>query len=169
MSGKNKTQIHLVPPEAIIETAKAFQSGLKKEGRKEGDWKKLEPLDLYDAAQRHMLDYLRGVRADHESGLHPLAHAMASLAGIIWQDVASMFAVDKTPTPAPVTVMNNTCLPVDSQHLEEAIKKGAEQLRKHAGTIVIKCPRCEGRGFVSASTFMCKNCDMCSGTGEIEK
>lgn len=39
----------------------------------------LPRLELIDAAARHVVAYLQGEDADPESGLHPLAHAAASL------------------------------------------------------------------------------------------
>src|SRR3990167_9159715 len=73
-----KPPIGLVPANAIIAVARVLAFGLKKYGAH--NWRKgIGHSRLYDAAQRHQLDWLEGSDKDAESGLHPIAHAICDL------------------------------------------------------------------------------------------
>jgi len=69
-SGINENPVEL--------TALAMEYGIKKYGR--NNWKKgMEWSRLIDAAQRHVLDIIKGEKTDKDSGNPHLAHALASI------------------------------------------------------------------------------------------
>lgn len=67
----------VIPPLALLEVAEAIGEG----DRKYGSATRLigPPRRHVGGALRHILGYLAGDRVDHDSGLHPLAHAAARL------------------------------------------------------------------------------------------
>jgi len=76
----------LLPAKALRLTASAFTAGLNKCGRRPEDWKKCDDPRVYiDAAMRHMLEEIESLQSyriasvDAETGVHTIAHAIASL------------------------------------------------------------------------------------------
>lgn len=73
-----KDRWSLLPVDAITEVVRAMETGASKHGAH--DWERGLPWSVYfDAAQRHLWAFQGGETADRDSGLHPLAHAAASL------------------------------------------------------------------------------------------
>lgn len=75
-----KPMMSLVPQNALLEVAKVMTYGAKKyspDNYLKGEM--LVPERLVDAALRHVNSYLTGTSEDHETGLHALVHATASL------------------------------------------------------------------------------------------
>lgn len=75
----NKAKLHMIPEEALIGMAEAFQFGAKKYERfnyKNG----LEFTRLSDSLRRHILSFLMGEDLDPESGLHHTKHILANAA-----------------------------------------------------------------------------------------
>lgn len=85
---KGKERWSLIPWRAMREVVKAFTAGAEKHDRdgKIG-YLTANPVDYFDAAMRHISEYQCGVRTDHETQLHPLAHAAASLLIVIWHEL----------------------------------------------------------------------------------
>lgn len=69
-----KPRIGLVPLRAMWEIGKVMTDGAKKYS--EFNWKGgLKYSRLYDAALRHIIQFIEGEDVDPESGLHHLGHA----------------------------------------------------------------------------------------------
>jgi len=81
--GAAKPQLWLNPPSALRAMARAMEEGAAKYGAY--NWRENEVREevYISAALRHIAAYQDGERADPDSGHHPLAHAMASLAILI--------------------------------------------------------------------------------------
>ncbi|KQW00062.1 hypothetical protein ASC87_19945 [Rhizobacter sp. Root1221] len=70
--------VELLPPEALLEIAKAFTFGAKKYSA--NNWRKgFKWMRVTGALLRHVYAWMRGEKADPESGLSHLAHAGACL------------------------------------------------------------------------------------------
>ena len=76
-----KSELGLVPPEAKMEVGRVYGNGAGKYDFR--DWEKdddhISYTDMIGAAERHIARWQGGERHDRESGLHPLAHAIARL------------------------------------------------------------------------------------------
>ncbi len=73
-----KPRTDLVPPQSIMAAARAFTYGAKKYSP--WNWALgMDWLRLYGATLRHLFQWLCGEKADSESGLSHLDHALASL------------------------------------------------------------------------------------------
>lgn len=80
---EGKPPLARIPWKAVDEMANVQAYGYGKYGSWD-NWKKgMEVSRNASCAMRHIRDYMNGVDKDHESGLHPLAHAMIRLAYII--------------------------------------------------------------------------------------
>lgn len=78
-----KPPLARLPFAALNEMAMVMQHGYKKY-KDWNNWRKgMEVLRNASCAMRHIGDYVIGKNKDHESGCHPLAHAMVRLAFII--------------------------------------------------------------------------------------
>lgn len=66
------------PFEECEEVVKAFEYGVKKYGRPFTYRKGIDPLDLMEAAMRHLIEIQKGNILDSESGLNHFAHVAAS-------------------------------------------------------------------------------------------
>jgi hypothetical protein len=77
---KGKIRVDLLPVRAIEEVAKAFQWGVDGEKYPPWGWLTVEDWQdkYYGATVRHLFAYRKGETVDPKSGLHPLAHAVAS-------------------------------------------------------------------------------------------
>lgn len=79
---QNKPGIALIPGEAIIEIAKAYDFGAKKYSAH--NWRQgFEWLRISSAALRHIFAWISGEDKDPESGLSHLAHACCNLMMLI--------------------------------------------------------------------------------------
>lgn len=81
-----KGDLSLLPGGPLNSVALAIASGLDKYPR--DDWKR-EDLNLQEYASkaiRHTYEWLEGRDADPESGVDPLAHAVADLLFVIWHN-----------------------------------------------------------------------------------
>lgn len=81
---QGKPPISLIPSEAIIEEAKAFEYGAGKHGRysfRDG----IVYVDLIDAAFRHLLALSKGEDIDEESGCLHAAMVRTNMAMLIYQ------------------------------------------------------------------------------------
>ena len=81
--GALKIPLHLVPPSARHYLALALENGAKKYGPY--NWRE-EPISMstyYGALNRHMDAWWDGEDVDSDSGIHPVAHAMACCALIL--------------------------------------------------------------------------------------
>ena len=99
----NKPSFVAIPPMALVEVGMAFADGSRKYGGKY-TWRDVNDppdTDTYlDAALRHIFLYMDGSDADADSGLHPLAHAVASL--LIILDSYQKGILDDRRVPPPV-------------------------------------------------------------------
>lgn len=76
---QGKAPLHMIPEEAIIGMAEAFEFGAKKYDK--FNYKKgLEFTRLSDSTRRHLLAFLMGEDIDPESGLHHTKHILANAA-----------------------------------------------------------------------------------------
>ena len=78
-----KCRPDLIPPFAEEELARVLAHGASKYA--DDNWRKVENAKTryLAAARRHLIAYKKGELKDPESGLHPLAHAVASLMFIL--------------------------------------------------------------------------------------
>jgi len=81
--GSNKLPLHLWPTTATIHGCLALLDGALKYGR--SNWRAVGVrASIYaDACKRHIDAWMEGEDEDPDSGLHPLGHALASLAILI--------------------------------------------------------------------------------------
>jgi hypothetical protein len=104
--------VDLVPPEGILGAAAAFGYGAGKYGS--WNWAKgLAWLRLYGACLRHLFAWVGGERADPESGLSHLDHALASLMMLKAHEVRGLGMDDRPAAPAQklVEVSQSTIRP----------------------------------------------------------
>lgn len=97
----------LIPKEALAEIEAVFRFGARKYSPH--GWKGREAASHTGHADNHICRFLDGETADHESGLHPLAHAAARLIMALWvemdgrkaqkaqQDSVGMVLAEKKP------------------------------------------------------------------------
>jgi hypothetical protein len=80
--GEKKPQLHLIPPAANDEMARALECGKKKYG--EFNWRliRVNMTTYLSAMRRHIDCLLDGEDIDPESGAHHLGHVLAG-AGIV--------------------------------------------------------------------------------------
>jgi Domain of unknown function (DUF5664) len=83
IEGRKKPGFDATPIPALRELAKVHENGAAKYGRL--NWREHPVLAsvYYNAAMRHLLDWMEGQDADFDSMLHPLAHVMACCAVVI--------------------------------------------------------------------------------------
>lgn len=74
-----KLRWSLLPIDSVEEVVKVLEHGAQKYGM--DNWSLVDDgaKRYLDAALRHMVEYMKGVERDEESGHHHLAHAAASL------------------------------------------------------------------------------------------
>lgn len=79
-----KPQWSLLPYDALEDAVRAFEEGLEKYER--DSWKYVEDAETRysDALMRHFTAYRNGEVEDEKSGLHPLAHLIASALIVLW-------------------------------------------------------------------------------------
>jgi hypothetical protein len=77
---KGKLKLLLVPPKSLEAVAKVREFGSNKYGSDWGWVGKVDPKDLIEAAERHILKWRKGEILDDESGLPHIHHALTSLA-----------------------------------------------------------------------------------------
>jgi len=87
-----KPPVGLVPAELILGAARAFEFGAKKYSAH--NWRRgIARAKLYDALQRHLLDYVEGLDHAEDSGLLHLDHAAACL-GMLMQTCKDKLSPD---------------------------------------------------------------------------
>ena len=86
---EHKDRWDLVQPRALQEYVRVLTHGAGKYGA--GNWQFVaDAKDRYFAATlRHLWAWLLGQRHDPDSGLHPLAHAMCSIAFVLEKELSS--------------------------------------------------------------------------------
>lgn len=97
-SVESKPELSLFPPEAILQSTKAFDDGAKKHGGSY-NWrgkKDIKVMTYLSKVLRHTLAYSNGQDCAEDSGVSHLAHAMADLA-IMLDAMASGDLVDNRP------------------------------------------------------------------------
>lgn len=91
-----KPPLARLPWKALNEMAKVQAYGYGKY-RSWDNWKKgMEVSRNASCALRHIRDYMEGADKDHESGCHPLAHAMIRLAYIIQNELEGTAVDDRS-------------------------------------------------------------------------
>jgi hypothetical protein len=104
--GALKVPMHLVPPSAKIELAKALEDGGKKYGPY--NWRD-EPISMsvyYAAIQRHIDAWWDGEELAKDSGVHHLAHAMACCALLIDSSCQGKLIDDRPPIGAAASLLS---------------------------------------------------------------
>jgi hypothetical protein len=93
--GSTKLPLHLWPASATAHGSLALLNGALKYGR--ANWRGIEVwASVYVAAcMRHLSEWLEGQNVDADSGLHPLAHALACLAIILDAEAAGTLVDDR--------------------------------------------------------------------------
>jgi hypothetical protein len=81
--GSRKVPLHVWPNTATIYGVMGMLSGALQYGRSNYRAIGVRSSIYYDAARRHIDAWFEGVDVDPDSGLHPLAHALACLAIIV--------------------------------------------------------------------------------------
>lgn len=82
-----KIRPDLLPDSALREVLEVLTFGAEKYGP--DNWRRVEDLRgrYMNAARRHLLDYRQGERMDPESKFHHLAHAIASIAFVLADEI----------------------------------------------------------------------------------
>ena len=75
---EGKTHWKYFPFEECEEVVKTFEYGVKKYGEPFTYRKGIDPLDLMEAAMRHLIEIQKGNILDSESGLNHFAHVAAT-------------------------------------------------------------------------------------------
>jgi len=83
VAARKKPKLSSAPVCAIREMGEAMEEGAAKYGRFDYRNYPISAAEYYDAAQRHLMDWMDGLDADPDSGLSPLAHVMACMAILI--------------------------------------------------------------------------------------
>jgi len=81
--GKAKPSTFGIPPVALIQLGEAMQTGIEKYGLFNWRGSEVRSSVYYNAIMRHLMQWRDGEMIDEDSGLHPLAHVMASCAILI--------------------------------------------------------------------------------------
>ncbi len=74
----------LLPTEGVMDAEACMVHGQVKHPGEE--WKTMSREEHIAHLQGHWDEYLAGVRADHESGLSPLAHLICRASFLSWKD-----------------------------------------------------------------------------------
>lgn len=93
--GSTKVPMHLWPAVASVWGALAFLDGMLKYGR--NNWREdgVRATIYIDAIERHLKRYKEGEDVDEDSGLHPLAHLLASAAIIVDAEASGTLVDDR--------------------------------------------------------------------------
>lgn len=141
-----KPPISLIPPEAIIETAKAFQFGASKHG-KYGFRDGVEFSKLIDAGFRHLLQITEGEDVDDESKCLHAASVIANMSMLIWMMKHRKDMDDRFNKPESSETVNLTSPKGLSdeqwQKLKEEFAPPAEIGQMMISSQGIKCRKCE--------------------------
>lgn len=106
LSGRQKLpMLSVVPPAAIIYMAQAMRYGAYDARRTDNskgygpyNWREqdIEAMIYVDAAMRHLLAWVDGEGEDGDSGVHPLAHVLATI-GILVDAIENKSVIDDRP------------------------------------------------------------------------
>jgi hypothetical protein len=105
-SGRLKVPMHLIPPAAKIELARALEDGAKKYSPY--NWRE-EPISTsvyYGAIQRHIDAWWDGEEVAKDSNVHHLAHVMACCAIIIDSIQAASLIDDRPPRGSAAAMLD---------------------------------------------------------------
>ncbi len=97
--GRNKPQMHAVPPEVLLLLGKALADGEVKYGRFNWRTKPIVISDYYDAMWRHLVAWYGGEDVAPDSGTHHLAHIMASCAILLDAEAHKALQDDRWKAP----------------------------------------------------------------------
>lgn len=103
--GMKKPPLHLIPASALVYLSRVMALGAKKYGP--GNWRQ-HPVKMtvyLSAAWRHILQALDGEDKDAESGIPPMAHAMACCAIILDAQACGCLIDDRPPKGAAPKLM----------------------------------------------------------------
>lgn len=106
--GIQKPQLHLIPPAANIEMAKALELGKAKYGERNWLKNKVAICTYLAAMKRHIDCILDGQDMDEESGAHHLGHVMAGC-GIVLDAKRHGMLVDDRVLPKKVRKSEKRC------------------------------------------------------------
>lgn len=93
--GSDKLPLHLWPEVATIHGTLALLDGALKYGRANWRHDGARASIYYDAARRHLDKWFEVSTTDPDSGLHHLAHALASIAIIVDAEVQGVLVDDR--------------------------------------------------------------------------
>jgi hypothetical protein len=82
-----KLRWSLLPWKSVREIVKVLTKAVETGKYPDHNWKKVADAKTryYDAMHRHIEDWwIDGITKDHETGLHPLAHAGCCLLFLLW-------------------------------------------------------------------------------------
>ena len=93
--GSDKLPLHLWPETATVHGTLALLDGALKYGRANWRHDGARASIYYDACRRHLDKWFEGTTTDPDSGLHHLAHALASLAIILDAEAQGVLVDDR--------------------------------------------------------------------------
>lgn len=89
-----KTPLELLPLVSLLAVGEVLKFGAQKYAP--NNWRKgMAYGRLIGAMLRHILDFMLGVKKDHDSGLHPLAHACCDIMFLIEYDATGSGTDDR--------------------------------------------------------------------------
>jgi hypothetical protein len=99
-----KPNLALVPPATLIYLALAHESGAAKYGAYNWRVTNVEAMTYVAAAMRHITEWLDGQDKAADSGIHHLAHALASLSVLVDANETGCL-IDNRPPVGKASVM----------------------------------------------------------------
>lgn len=84
---EDKLRWDLLPWREVEQIVKIFTFGAHKYA--DDNWQLVvtkDPRRYFAAAMRHIVKWKKGIKADKESGLNPLAHALCDILFLLWKD-----------------------------------------------------------------------------------
>jgi len=103
LAALSKPKISDVPPVALFAIGGAMSDGATKYGRYNWRATGTTASVFYDAMMRHLVDWYNGEEYAHDSGIHHLAHLMASCAIILDSQAQGCFNDDRYKVDCSVT------------------------------------------------------------------
>jgi len=128
--GSDKLPLHLWPELATIHGCLALLDGALKYGRANWRHDGARASIYYDAARRHLDKWFEGTVNDPDSGLHHLAHALASIA-IILDAEAQGVLVDDRQFFNPAAADFETRVRVLTHHVRRLKDKYKDEKPRH--------------------------------------
>ncbi len=81
--GRKKAPLHLVPGVAVAYMAQALRNGAEKYGQANWRDKPVLAQEYVGAALRHLYSWMDGEEVASDSGIHHLAHALATISIVL--------------------------------------------------------------------------------------